>query len=244
MASRGAIDFLKNNLEIHNLDNLPYETFLIPLAVFFAHTGNTQVVVTDTQRKIIVKWFWRTCFSRRYNSQPAKALQDDINKISELKASGTSALDEIPLTVNADFFKNNSFRLNTVITKTFILMLAQQKPLGFISGSPIHLHNVLRDYNKNEFHHLFPRSFLRDSKQSDYDQSCLANFTFLSRADNNKLSGDAPSMYRKHMPSKATTVTKILESSLCPLSLFGDKYKIFVDERAGMLSNAANILIA
>lgn len=41
---KGAIDFLRDNLNIYSLENLPYAGFLVPLCVFFAVPGNVLCV--------------------------------------------------------------------------------------------------------------------------------------------------------------------------------------------------------
>jgi len=47
---KGAIDFLRKNLHIESLDNLPYENLLVPLTVFFADASNKQHRMTSAQR--------------------------------------------------------------------------------------------------------------------------------------------------------------------------------------------------
>lgn len=240
---KGAIDFLRDNLRIFSLDNLPYSNLLVPLSVFFSSTGNSQFRYLDSQRRTILKWFWRTCLSRRYNSQPVKSMQSDIEEISKLKLNQPSNLGSVldSFRVNSTFFELNKFRSGTVITKTFILLLAQRNPCSFITGSPISLRDVLKEYNRNQFHHIYPRAFLRRSSQDDYDDSCLANFCFLSTSDNNIIGGKAPSIYQSEMPS--LSVDTILEHSLCPTSIFSDDYQTFISERSELLAGEANRLV-
>jgi hypothetical protein len=237
---KGAIDFLRDNLNVYSLDNLPYPALLVPLTVFFGSSGNEQVRYTNDQRVTIIKWFWRTCFTRRYNSQPIKSLQEDIEEISKLKLQQPNRFGEVPAQLSVDYFKENTFKINSVITKTFILMLAHQQPRSFITGSRITLADVLRDYNRNEFHHLFPRAYLRNSGQETYDVNSLANFCFLSKADNNQLGGVAPSQYRSRLPAN---VEQVLSSAICPSSLFDDNFEMFVDQRSELLlANARGLL--
>lgn len=190
---KGAIDFLRDNFQVYSLGNLPYSNFLVPLSVFFSSTGNSQFRYTDFQRRIILKWFWRTCLSRGYNSQPIKSMQSDIEEILKLKIGQHSNLVTASdaLEISSSYFTESKFRSNTVITKAFILLLAQKNPYSFITGSPISLREVLKEYNRNQFHHVYPRAFLRNSEQDTYDDSCLANFCFLSTSDNNMI-GDSP----------------------------------------------------
>jgi hypothetical protein len=238
---KGAIDFLRSNLHVYSLDNLPFQTFLVPLSVLFAVPANKSVQITDEQREMLVKWFWRSSFSKRYSSGVLRNLKTDIDEILRLKAGAKSELGEFPAPVDETFFLDNAFRVDSVNTKTLILLLANQRPLSFASGNPVSLAEVLRDHNRTEFHHLFPRAFLRDSKQDGEATNCLANFCFLSRADNATLGGVAPSKYLSKMPAEPK-LGLVLKGALCSPILFEDDFKKFLEDRAGRLRTAASIL--
>lgn len=235
---KGAIDFLQNDLNVHSLDNLPYTTFLVPLSVFFAVPGSEQVRYNNEQRKMLVKWFWRCCFSKRYSSGVLRNLKTDIDDMLNLKHRRPSNLGAFSASVGPDFFRDNVFRTNTVNTKAFVLLLAQKHPLSFITGAPISLREVLSSYNRNEFHHIYPRAFLTASGVKEVNP--LANFCFLSKADNGQLGGVAPSEYRAKMP---TQVDEILGRALCPQTIFSDDFDTFVKDRSELLSAEANKLI-
>jgi hypothetical protein len=237
---QGAIDFLRKNLKVETLDNLPYSAALVPLAVLFAVQGNKQVAMTGKVRKQILRWFWRACFSRRYSSGVLRSLKTDIAAMADIREGKASSLGDFVATVDPDFFTENAFISSVVNTKTFVLLLAQQSPRSFVSGAPIDLGKVLREYNRNEFHHLFPRAYLRDNFENP-EINRLSNFAFLSKVDNQTLGGVAPSKYRAHMDGD---VDKILAKALCPPSLFDDDYEKFTAERARLLSDAAGALLA
>jgi hypothetical protein len=154
-----------------------------------------------------------------------------------LKADRPSTLGEFPAIVTRDYFLSNTFRVNSVNTTTFVLLLAQRSPLNFISGQAVPVANVLRDYNRSEFHHMYPRAFLTEHGIAAKYQNTLVNICFLSKADNTALGGVAPSVYRAKMPPD---VDEILRHALCPASLFGDDYEAFTRERAVLLERAAN----
>jgi hypothetical protein len=236
---KGAIDFLRDNAKVHALDNLPFSAVLVPLSVFFAVPGNEHARYSDEQRRALLKWFWRSCFSKRYSSGVLRNLKTDIDEIIKLKNRQPNQLGAFTVNIDKTFFLKNQFRIGSVNTKTFILLLAQSNPRSFVSGAPVTLRDVLRDCNRNEFHHLCPRAFL-EGKDTSNDPGALANFCFLSRVDNGHLGGAAPSSYRTKMPSN---VDEILNSSLCPPSLFADDYDAFAEERAAKLAEEANKLL-
>lgn len=237
---KGAIDFLRANVKVQTIENLPFSTMLVPLCVFFAQPGNDFVRVNDHQRARLTRWFWRSSFSRRFSSGVLRNLKDDIDAMEALRNGRPNALGDFAVVVSQEFFKTNAFRINTVNTKSLILMLAQRAPLNFVSGQPVALDRALRDYNRSEFHHLYPRAFLTAKNVHLRDQSALVNFCFLSRVDNTTLGGGAPSAYRGHMPAN---VAGILERALCPPSLFADDYTLFSSERAALLEREANRLM-
>lgn len=235
----GAIDFLRTNCAVESLKNLPYSTLLVPLSVFFAEPQSGKI--SSSQREDLLQWFWRSCFSRRYSSGVLRKLKADIDQMLALRTTGNSTLAAFAATVEPAFFLDNAFYSSTVNTKTFVLLLAQQRPMSFISGQAISLGQVLREYNRNEFHHCYPQAYLKAQGRESSDISRLVNFVFMSSADNKILGGVAPSIYRKHIPQNHQT--QILDRALCPPSLFGDDYQAFIAERSKLLTETAQLLI-
>jgi hypothetical protein len=84
---KGAVDYLRTNLKIASLANLPFPTILVPLSVFFAVEGNAEVKYSDDQRRAINRWFWRAAFSRRYSAGVLRNLKTDIDEMEKLSRS-------------------------------------------------------------------------------------------------------------------------------------------------------------
>lgn len=122
-------------------------------------------------------------------------------------------------------------------------MLANEGPLNFISGGEVQLEPVLREGNKKEFHHIFPRSFLSERNIPNNRINAIINFAVLSRADNNKLGGTAPSIYRAKMRGNNEAIRLIMKRSLCPEDIFHDDYEKFVRDRAEILVAKAKQLM-
>ncbi len=234
---KGAIDFLKRNLKIEKLGNLPYEHFLIPLSVFFSNQGNQHFNYNNEQRKRLISWFWKSSFGKRYSAGTNKNVNKDIEEIVKLKIDqNSSGLHNIPLNITEDFFKSTDFTMGTVNTKSLILLLAQNNPKSFITGSTITLSSVLKDYNRNEFHHIYPRSYVnllpKDSIR--YSVNCLANFSIISRADNKKIDCKKPSIY--HEEEMPTDSTEILNSAFIEKDkLIADNFNDFIEDRSKKL---------
>ena len=234
---KGSVDFLKKNLKVEKISNLPFDHYLIPLSVFFANTGNSHFNYTDEQRKILISWFWKTAIAKRYNSGTSKTINRDISEILKLKNNDANCkLDHISCDVTSDLFTKNSFTMNTVLTKTFILILAQNHPKSFLNGSTLTLSKVLKDYNKNEFHHIYPKAYVNSlGLDSEFNINCLANFCILSRADNKRIDCKKPSEYRKDL--MPTNAKEILESTFIDENeLVRDDFESFIKDRSERLS--------
>ena len=242
---KGAIDFLRLNLHLAKLGNLPYPTMLIPLAVFFAVPGNKMYVASTEQSKAILKWFWRVPISKRYSAGVLTSLNKDVEEMLKLRRNQHNELGLFPVSIKKEFFIDNTFNANSVNTKVFILMLAYMRPKSLISGSHVSLQLVLKDANRNEFHHLYPRAYLKQIGIKDESEiNALVNFCFLSKTDNNRIGGSAPSVYKDKLTTDAVELNAILNSSLIPDSLFADNFEEFVKDRSEKLLSFANGLVA
>jgi len=221
---KSAVDYLRTNFNIFSLDNLPFPTVLVPLSA----APDGMLRARELGREIL----WdRSRLSHQLGRMEKRGL--DIEKLRDGKPHTLGASQ---VNVTKEFFIDNVFGMGNVNTKSFILMLAQAGPRSFVSGAPVDLSEKLRDSNRTEFHHLMPRSFLKSSGQTAIDDSVLANFAFLSRADNRQLGGVAPSSYKAKM---ATNLEEILAGALCPFSLFDDNYEAFSTARAKLLTDKA-----
>ncbi|MCR9180635.1 MAG: DUF262 domain-containing protein [Erythrobacteraceae bacterium] len=231
---RGAIDFLRGQLKVVHLKLLPYPSMLVPLAVFFAEAEGKDVVYDAAAYGRLKRWFWRTCFSARYSSQTRKTTIYDIQQVELLKRGQPNSFGEIDLNIDHDFFRN-AFRIGAAATKTFVLMLSNNGPKSLMSGKMIDLDRVLQNYNRSEFHHIYPRAFLRDLGREDADINMLVNFCFLSSAENRKIGKKQPSVYISDLGGAEHKVDETLASAFCSAEEFNDDYDGFVKARMDRL---------
>jgi hypothetical protein len=94
--------------------------------------------------------------------------------------------------------------------------MAQENPLDLVTGSRIDLGKALSVYNKKEYHHVFPRNYLKENYKGQNEINSLCNFCFLPSKSNKKISDLAPSEYFESVVSK-TKKSEILNSNLLPL---------------------------
>lgn len=239
---KGAIDFLSSNLNINNIKELPFQTIIVPLSVYFSSTSDSEIIISDEHRQIITTWFWKVCFTKRYSSGVLRNLKIDIDEIKNLKNNQKSILGNFNSSIENKYFTENRFLMGTVVTKTYILLLSQLKPRSFLSGQLLDFKNKHRLSNRTEFHHIFPKAYLATKQNLKNNENCLANFVFLSRSDNRVIGGQAPSIYYDLIPK--TKRKSILKSSFIDERLFStNKFDLFIYARTENLVRASKKLM-
>lgn len=236
----GAIDFLKKQLMIESLSLMPYPAMLVPLSAFFATSALSGVHPTDGQREAIIRWYWRSCLSRRYSSGVGRAHAADISLMNSLKTGSEIEILKTVRPIDSAFFVENRFAIGNVNSKILINLLSQKQPLSLLSGSKIDLAAVLQKANKNEFHHIFPRAHLKKSGLENEKINAIANICFLSKSDNNRIKDKEPSVYVSMITQ--TKIDAILETNLVPADFSQLSYDEFLVKRADLLSAFANSL--
>ena len=239
---KSSIDFLQKELNLHFLFYVPYPAMIVSLVKFFGSTRQNGVLYTDKQRKQLIKWFWRCCFSRRYSSGVNSAHQSDLAAMTKLRDNEDFDVSPFKCDISTDFFTGNQFNVNTVNTKTFIAMLASKTPLSFISGAKVDLSITLKQSSTKEFHHIFPDKYLQRCGKAKKEIFPLSNFCFLNNADNQKIKDKAPNDYVHMMNSDS--IPTILESAICPPNTFEMPYEDFIKVRSTLLLEYANKLIS
>jgi hypothetical protein len=240
---KGAIDFLRKHFSAVHLKNLPYPALLIPLSAFFAEPDGKDVVYDNVTLNALQRWFWRTCFSGRYSSQTQKTVARDVSAMLALKDGPSDVLDKIELKLTLAFFAENTFRISNAATKTFVLMLVRNQPRSLLSGTNINLDQVLMQYNRSEFHHIYPRTFLKESSVPVPDEqiNSLSNYCLLSSSENKRISGKRPSKYVTEL-AQSPSLEEILQSAFLRKDDFDDDFQTFRNNRAVRLLSFANIL--
>lgn len=240
----GAIDFLIRDCGVVSLKVLPYKSMIIPLARCFATEKAAGFHPNAQQREALRRWFWHSCFSRRYSNSVDNAIAHDIDGVIKLLSNDTAEFDKRTFVVQPSYFIENTFSLTSVNTKVFILLLASLKPKSFLSAAEVDLANVLVSCNRTEFHHIFPKNHLAAvlGVKLKAEQFMLANFAFLSQKDNRSIQDKAPGDYVVMMPPGS--LDAIFAGSAIPKGGLNMTYADFTETRAKILAEKANSFFA
>lgn len=211
-AIKKAIDFLSTDIGCKNTDFLPFTQQLIPLIKFHDIIDRPSPEQLDALRE----YFWKTSFSNRYSTGQTNTKMDaDIEKIIEVKDGKVKAFEEYKYTVTVSALKNTKFSKGNPITRAFLLLMAQNTPVDLVKNQKIDLGKSLEQYNRKEYHHVFPHAFLKGRGVSHEDIFCVLNFCFLSSDSNKAISKKSPSEYFFNLIPQDQFST-ILSSNMLP----------------------------
>jgi hypothetical protein len=228
---RKTIDFLSTHIRCSHQDFLPYQQQVVSICKFFSISGRE----TSDQLKALEKWFWKTSFSNRYSTgQTTAKMNADIETIIEIRKNNFAAINSVKTTVTEAEIVETKFSKANPLTRAFLLLLAQHSPKDLVKGTNIDITDALSEYNRKQYHHIFPNAFLKKQGFPPSKIFSIANFTFLPADSNKKISSKKPSDYFSAViPQDA--FTEILNSNLIPVKreLYEkDNYNDFLAKRA------------
>ncbi|WP_434528744.1 GmrSD restriction endonuclease domain-containing protein [Vibrio sp. K4] len=234
-AIKQAIEHLSADLLCKSGKFLPNKQLLCGMSYFFHRCPKPNAKQVDA----LNAWFWITSFNRRYDGGNTTQKMDHDLSTMERLIEGEKASKIEALKVTEEVLMKSTFSIRSSLTRTVLLLQAQHSPMDMISGTKINIGKVLAQYNRSEFHHVFPDAFLKNAQgvSNKDERYTLLNFCFLSSASNKKIGAKAPSEYFKTLLAKGKEQS-ILDSNLLPneLSIYGSNhYKVFIRRRAKLI---------
>lgn len=240
-AISAGIDFLSTEFKIQSLELLPHLQQVVALAFFY----NTTATPSGDQIATLKKWFWKTAFSRRYAAQTDDKINSDILFMKRLAAGDPSGISTYSSELTKDMLAKLKFTKGHPYTRALLLLLAQKSPLNLTNGAAVDLGEALSGFNRKEYHHIFPKAFLRNRGVSTDKINALCNFCFLPAGSNKKISQKQPSDYIFNLVPEGNR-KKILESNIMPLRMevySEDNYDEFISKRADLVGQFVDSLV-
>lgn len=236
----GALDFLRKQAGVTHYKLLPFPGVLVPLSVFFATNKTDGFVYTSTQKNMLLKWFWRSVFTRRFSADVNQRQAADIHELLQLKVKASYKV-KLPRAENKIDFRKSGFNIGTANSRALVLLLSSNAPHSFLSGAKVDTDKVLKKASKHEFHHIFPKKYLQDRGYPSEEINCLANICFLTRGDNNVIKDKSPKEYVAKMDEEVRD--QYLGEALCPSNIANLDFKKFAAARSTLLEQKARKLM-
>jgi hypothetical protein len=188
-----AIDYLCTEIGLPALDFLPSENMLATLALFFYANNRAQPL--PNQKKELRKWFWATAVASRYTGKGYRQnILSDVKYFEKLgkKRKGRFLFDElVPLTE----IKRTEYLVSSGLSIAFFLLLCNSRPRYLETGSEMPIGEAASPANRQDKHHIFPRSTLRANGFSTKEANSLCNMCYVVAEENQSIGNKKPASY-------------------------------------------------
>ena len=239
-ALKDSIDYFRSVYRIPVSSILPYDSLLIPFAYFFYVNKEKP---KGNQIKYLEEFFWRMSLSYRYSSSSESKLAQDIKRIDEIINGNRPNYNDVKVNLNSpsDIIEM-SFSAGSSYCKAILCLLAYSEPKDFQDNGKVILDNSwLKVANSKNYHHFFPKSFLK--KRNIGNENSLVNITLVG-ADLNKrkISAKAPSIYINDFFEENSDLPASLNShfidGIDEFGISSDDYNVFLEKRGGAIFEA------
>ncbi len=188
-----AIDFLKNNVNIHSPILLSSPYILIALAYFFHH--NKYRLSSKDEKKL--KYWVLIANAKGHYSRGSiyTFLDQDLKDIKDSKGLDTmiESLDKhFGLLIKETDLKNKNSR--SAYFKTMFLVFHKDGAKDWDTRLEMSFKNLAAS-NKLQFHHIFPQGLLKKRTDDTQKINDICNLAFISAGTNNDISDKLPSDY-------------------------------------------------
>ncbi len=212
-----AVEYLKEQYKVVALRELPSQTMITVLSVFFYYQKKS---LSLTQLKQLRKWFWRSSLDNRYiGSGYSENIGKDARQMRDL-AQRNAGLN-IPFVTSKLFakIKDVDMRIGRSTYRNIVKQaLWLQKPV-FINGVDVSRNDVESGQHKPEDDHFFPFNWSQKGLIGQ-DINNICNIHFLNGDENSRKGGKLPSKWLQErideIRPKQKDVKKYFESQLLP----------------------------
>lgn len=229
------VDLFSTEFKVYSWDFLPYEALAIVLC--YVHAKSPTL---DSRQIVRVRqWFWRSAFSERYRGASEHFVSSDLERIHEFVVDQVGTPDQFGVIPPPQTWVRTAFRSNNSRSRAFVLALAQKKPRNLTNGVVIDVSESLSIYNQKEFHHIYPKAFLKAQKAPG-EHNAIANFCMLAASENKSISDNDPHTYLPNCLNQlGRDAEAVFESNLLPnpqgFDYFKASYQHFLDTRAPII---------
>lgn len=228
-----AVDFLVTQIHIPSDSVVPYANQVVVLAELFRQCPKP----TAAQYVAITTWFWRSAISGYFSGWNTGNMSRDKQAITDFLSGNSAEMAVTAYKPNHKIWQQKVFRADNAHAKTLGIILAQKSPVDLLTGQKIDVAKSLAWTNSKEYHHFFPRDYLKSVGVPSSLSNCLANIVMLTSVSNKQISNRPPSDYLKDVEKAAgNNLDEWLASNLISDKAFKaalkDDYDTFIEERS------------
>jgi len=239
-----AVDYLRKSLSVPVSGLLPYNSILVPFSYFFIKMKGRRP--TNTQNRLLKQYFYWASLSERFSSGAEGKIALDLKKMDKILKEKTPSYRGEEVKLTEENIEESWFSAGNSFCKAIICIFASFKPLSFDGDAEVELGNAwLKRANSKNYHHFFPKSYLKKKSYEDWEINTISNITLVDDYLNKRTIGNkAPSVYMKQFIKGNKHIEKTMKSHLIDdLDNFGvleNDYEVFKSKRSKKILKEIN----
>lgn len=243
-----AIDYLRTHVGISVSKIIPYDALLIPIAWFFARKSGGDV--TSRQNKLLRQYIYWAALTNRFGSGVGTKIAADLDKMEAILKDEEPGYDPLELKIRSEDIKWKPFSVGDAYCKAVVCLLSSKKPRRFNTDGDVILDNsFLKTGASRNYHHFFPKSFLKEEKGCEpAHANSMMNIVLVDgELNKNAIRAKAPSIYVKKFDDENEGLKSTLSTHFIGdperWGIYTDQYEVFVEKRAKRIAKALNRIL-
>lgn len=215
------VDYIRSYLNIPVSRLLPYYTLLVPLTYFFVQ--NKLQPPTPRQHMLLAQYFWWASVTNRYSAGVENKVFQDRQRMDKiLKEEMPDYRGEEAILTLEDLLRH-PFSTGDAFSMAIICLYVQFQPRSFATNALINLDNSwLRMANSRNYHHFFPRDWLRKQGYEDWQANSVLNITLVDDFINkNQIKTRPPADYMAEFARQNRYIAETMKTHLIDLDSSG-----------------------
>lgn len=194
-AAGRAVDFLSTQIRTPKADALPYYNQFAVLV----ETLRQLPTPSSAQYDALRRWFWLTASGEYFKGWSETQMGPDLQAITAFAEGAAQEIETGAALPRSALWRRSAFSKRNAPSKLLGLLLSYEAPLDLLNGQQIDVGKALSWENDKQFHHFFPRAFLRSQGVSSAAANVCGNLIMLTAHSNNWVSDRPPSRYLRDL---------------------------------------------
>ncbi|MFF4786126.1 DUF262 domain-containing protein [Streptomyces griseorubiginosus] len=194
-AAERAVDFLSTQIRTPKADALPYYNQFAVLVEVFRQLPKPSSAQYDALRR----WFWLTASGEYFKGWSEAQMGPDLQAITSFAKGEAQEIETGAALPRSAVWRRSAFSKRNAPSKLLALLLAYEDPLDLLTGQRIDVGRALSWQNDKEFHHFFPKAFLRSRGVSSAGANVCGNLVMLTSHSNIWVTDRPPSQYLRDL---------------------------------------------
>ena len=230
------VDHFRASYRIPTSSLVPYPALVVPFSYFFFKNRDGP---TEQQDMYLKEYFWRAALTSRFTSSVESKLAHDCKFMETIMSGGRPHYGkEFNVILKKEDIRDLQFRMSDSVNKAILCIMTAACPKSFKNNnkSVILDNSRLHTANSKNYHHFFPKAFLKKQKIASNKINLISNITLVEDSVNKQIGDKDPSTYMKAFKEKNSRLNETMKTHLIDdldgYGVWKNDYDDFINKRS------------